>query len=656
MKKVSLTTQSLKEQPIGLDSRISDGFVLVDENGIISTCGGACAEITGIPCEDMIGQHIWDIQHAITIDEHRTDEQYKRVKISTRKFLRTGKTPYPVSRDTLIQRPDGVRRFVYTFTFAIPAGKGFRIAIIFQDVTDREQTGRALIQNERRFWGLVEHSRDGIYLTDEQGRVTGWNRAQEKLTGLEAEEVFGKAIWDIHFRLMPREYRLEAVRKRMCTYYQNTLRTGEISGDVAHNYTIEQPSGERRHIETEVFTISTASGWILSGIMHDVTERREIEEAERRQRVFSEALLDTAVVLNSTLNFDQVIDRILTNVERVVLLDSANIMLVEGLYTYVIGHRGYRAANLEESDEPEQFQIADTHYLNQMFTSHQPIIIGDIEEDRPEGVQMPLSGLIRSYIGVPILLNENVIGFLNLGSFTPHFFTPNHAQYLQIFSYQAAVAIQNAQAYEQAQELAAYDERQRLARNLHDAVTQTIFSASVLAESMPQLWQTDPQKARKRSQQVYDLTRGALAELRTLLLELRPDALLEADLPYLLQQLGETLPGQMQDMTCDVIAEGQFNLPDEVKVAFYRIAQEATNNIIKHSRAHAAFIKLEHARRGVMLRIADDGRGMDLEGQAAGQHMGLKIMAERAEEVSAKFQMQSRPGEGTQITLTWSET
>src|SRR5690606_27738926 len=122
-------------------------------------------------------------------------------------------------------------------------------------------------------------------------------------------------------------------------------------------------------------------------------------------------------------------------------------------------------------------------------------------------------------------------------SSTPGYFSPTHAERLQAFAGLAAIALQNALFYDQAQELAALEERQRLARNLHDAVSQMLFSASVIAEALPHLWERDPERVRPQLAELHKLTRGALAEMRMLLMELRPTALQEAELNELLQQL-----------------------------------------------------------------------------------------------------------------------
>lgn len=193
-------------------------------------------------------------------------------------------------------------------------------------------------------------------------------------------------------------------------------------------------------------------------------------------------------------------------------------------------------------------------------------------------------------------------------------------------------------------------ERTRLARELHDAVTQTLFSATLIADVLPDLWEQNLDEGRRRLAELHRLTRGALAEMRALLVELRPNALVEIPLPTLLRQLTEANTGRACiDIQLNV--EGQRKLPPDVQIALYRITQEALNNIIKHSRASQAIVALRLGD-AVRLSVADNGSGFDPSTVTA-DHLGLKIMRERAEAVGANFSLYSEPGEGAQISVVW---
>jgi signal transduction histidine kinase len=195
-------------------------------------------------------------------------------------------------------------------------------------------------------------------------------------------------------------------------------------------------------------------------------------------------------------------------------------------------------------------------------------------------------------------------------------------------------------------------ERTRLARDLHDAVTQTLFSATLIADVLPDIWRMNLEEGYRRLEELRQLTRGALAEMRTLLVELRPNALVEVPLAILLRQLSEALTGRAR-IKIQFTFEGERKLPPDVQVALYRIAQEALNNMVKHSKASQAMVVLRLGEQ-VRLSITDNGAGFDPTSVTA-DHLGLKIMCERSEAIRAKFSLYSEPGEGTQVTVTWQD-
>lgn len=204
----------------------------------------------------------------------------------------------------------------------------------------------------------------------------------------------------------------------------------------------------------------------------------------------------------------------------------------------------------------------------------------------------------------------------------------------------------------QLKEKAAIEERNRLARDLHDAVSQTLFSASLIAEVLPKLWERNPDEGRKRLEEIRQLTRGALAEMRTLLLELRPTSLKDAELGDLLRQISESINGRAR-IPVNVAVQGQTEMSPEVKTALYRIAQEALNNVAKHSGASQAQVSLECQPQLVKMMISDNGKGFDMQNIRA-QSLGLGIMKERAREIDARLAIESPVDGGTQITVEWN--
>ena len=196
-------------------------------------------------------------------------------------------------------------------------------------------------------------------------------------------------------------------------------------------------------------------------------------------------------------------------------------------------------------------------------------------------------------------------------------------------------------------------ERTRLARDLHDAVTQTLFSASLTAEVLPELWDMDVEEAKKSTEELRQLTRGALAEMRTLLLELRPSSLTQTRLSDLIKQLCEAFIGRSR-LPIQLTIEGERDLPPEVQIACYRIAQESLNNVFKYARASRVNVSLFLLPHGLHFNICDNGIGFDMS-TIRPTSLGMRIMRERSQAICADLQISSTPGSGTCVELIWNE-
>ena len=193
-------------------------------------------------------------------------------------------------------------------------------------------------------------------------------------------------------------------------------------------------------------------------------------------------------------------------------------------------------------------------------------------------------------------------------------------------------------------------ERQRLARNLHDAVSQSLWTASLIADVLPSVWDQDREKGEQNLRELRLLTHGALTEMRMLLLELRPAALRETRLRELLQHLADALVSRKEIEV--IVSIEPVDPPIDVKIAFYRITQEAINNILRHSKATQVTIQLNMIGPELILTISDNGQGFDLD-QSSPESMGLCIMSERAETIKADIAIDSKLNKGTTITVKW---
>ncbi len=244
-----------------------------------------------------------------------------------------------------------------------------------------------------------------------------------------------------------------------------------------------------------------------------------------------------------------------------------------------------------------------------------------------------------------------LVGSLNLSTNQSRTYPPEQIALLKTIGQQIGVAVENARLYEQAEHTAITAERSRLARELHDAVTQTLFSANLIADVIPRIWRRNPEEGLQSLEELRQLTRGALAEMRTLLLEMRPESLERSDIKSLLTQLADAFVGRVR-VPVSLAIQGDCELTHDVKLVFYRVAQEALNNIAKHSGARQVELRLECQPGQMNLSIQDDGLGFEPDSIPPG-HMGISIMRERASSIGACLKIESQVGQGTTVELDW---
>jgi signal transduction histidine kinase len=206
---------------------------------------------------------------------------------------------------------------------------------------------------------------------------------------------------------------------------------------------------------------------------------------------------------------------------------------------------------------------------------------------------------------------------------------------------------------EAAQEIAAIAERHRLARDLHDNVSQLLFSATITAQSLPQLLDSEPALARQTLTDLHRLTRGAQAEMRSLLLELSHDGLSQADLYMLLHLLADAFVART-GRPIDMDIQDNFDVDNEVKEAIYRIAQESLTNVAKHARASRVAMRLHHEEHQIELLLTDNGIGFDPDDVSA-DRLGVRVMHERAANLGLLLEITSQPGAGTVVRACWQK-
>jgi PAS domain S-box-containing protein len=529
-----------------------------------------------------------------------------------------------------------------------------------------EERTTDLRASEEQFRQLAENIREVFWITDvAAGRTLYVSPAYEEMTGYPIQELYAD------------RYSFLAIvhpddRERVAAAMRDP---GPAGYDL--EYRIVRPDGSPRWVRTRTFPIRNEQGQIYRyvGIGEDITDRVEAYQlleqrvAERTRELAT--LLDISREVAVTLDLEPLLDLLLERLRAAIACDGAAIFKLEGDTLVAVAYDG----PLPQEQVRQLHFPLERHPVRRRVVADQiAVIIPDLQSDAHMAQVLrhttgnlfePIYSSLRSWIGVPLAIQDRVTGMLEMhyAEVTPA--DPRQVDLALAFASQAAVAMENARLYQQAQALAAFEERQRLARDLHDAVSQTLFSAGLIAEVLPRLWERDPVEGQRSLAELHLLTRGALAEMRTLLLELRPAALLEVGLADLLRQLAEAVSGRSR-LPITISADKSAPLPPDPQVNLYRIAQEALSNVAKHSGASHAAVSLRYqsdadgrvpASGGVPmapleLSIADDGCGFDLAAVPP-DSLGLDIMRERAEAIGARLTIHSQIGQGTRVTVLW---
>jgi signal transduction histidine kinase len=283
-----------------------------------------------------------------------------------------------------------------------------------------------------------------------------------------------------------------------------------------------------------------------------------------------------------------------------------------------------------------------------------PVAVADTRDD-PEltawVAQIPGRAIAgRSWLSAPLIAQGRVLGVLNFWSVTPGTFGDQHTELAMAVANQTAVAIENARLYQEASAMAAVEERQRLARELHDSVSQALYGIALGARTARTLLDTDPQRAIEPVDYVLQLADAGLAEMRALIFELRPESLeAEGLVAALEKQIAATRARYGLEVEANLGEEPSLSLAE--KEVFYRVAQESVHNIVKHAHASRVEVRLTAGDGSVSLEVRDNGVGFDTSQSHPG-HMGLISFTERAASIGATVTVQSAPGAGTAVRLS----
>ena len=372
--------------------------------------------------------------------------------------------------------------------------------------------------------------------------------------------------------------------------------------------------------------------------------------AQQRLSPALKAVSDAVLAVASQRSVDEVLQRLVDSARELAGARYAALGIPDGAG----GFRRFLVSGMEDELIAAMGPLPRTHgLLGAMLEAPEPFRSEDIHtHPRFHGWWPRRHPDMRSFLGVPIVSPDGVIGSFYLtdkedgGSFGSE-----EQELIELLAAHAAIAITNARLYERSRELTILSERNRLALELHDVVSQKLFSLILSAEAAATLIDRDTRAARAQLQRLQELAREALEELRSLILGLRPPELEHDGLAGALRKEVGMLE-RLHDVEIELRLDGSAEAGHERDGDVLRIAQEAIHNALRHSGAGHIAVVLGRSSGGIVVEVSDDGSGFDPDDpELRSRHLGLTSIEERAAELGARLQIRSAPGRWTVVAL-----
>ncbi len=433
------------------------------------------------------------------------------------------------------------------------------------------------------------------------------------------------------------------------------------SGDPleAHQHSLK--NGSLIEVEVSRYTLTITGRHAHLLLVNDVTERKRIEaertqqyqlleqrvktrtrEIERRRQV-AESLRDVLAILNSHQSLEEILASIVERAGRQLRTDAGAICGLSGQQPSVQARQGFEGRDAFISTA--WFQ----ELLEQAIRNRQPVVVShlNVSSDEPHN---PALGF-RAVLVVPLIVKQQAQGCLALFSLEPRDFYEEDISLATTFGDHIALALENARLREAAGRMAVLEERERLSRELHDSVTQSLYSLTLFAETGRRYALAgDLERAGDHLALLGDTAQQTLKEMRLMVHELRPSALEKGGLVGALRRRLDAVEERAGVMT-RLLAPSALVLPPMLEDGLFLVAQEALNNALRHAKASAVTVRIEVDGETITLEVEDDGCGCDLEAARQSGGIGLLAMRERAEKFGAHLEVHSAPGAGTRVRL-----
>lgn len=523
-----------------------------------------------------------------------------------------------------------------------------------------------------QYWrSFVDSLDDGLAIIDRDFGITYANTAVRKKYRLDSSTLAGQSCHKLFHGLdkpcTPAEWEC-AVSK--------AWNTGKPARSIHTHLVPGEDDGEEEYVEVKAFPLRDSHGDITSAVLliRDITEaksmERQIVEANRNLL----ALNVIANAVSQSLDLDEILNSALDKVLELMKGDIGGILLLDQ-QTQTLSYRVYRGLSKEFVQSIAGLKLGEG-IAGTAAQRGEPIYVDNISEDPRLTRSVVIKEGLRAFASVPLISKNQVLGVMNVASYTLRRFTPEDVQLLSSIGNQIAVAIESARLYEELQQKQEMrgellhlvistqeEERRRIARGLHDETSQALTSLAVKLEAVAGTLPPDAEQTKAKLKEIQSIALGTLGEIHNVIYELRPTLLDDLGLIPAIKWHAENYL-ETAGIKAHLETAGQERrLPPEIETALFRIVQEATTNTVRHAHARSASISLEFEESSVAVHIEDDGRGFDpnevAKAKDSGRGLGLLSMKERVEHLGGVLSIMSEPGKGTQIQIeipvNWEE-
>jgi PAS domain S-box-containing protein len=635
-KQIERAIEENEERYRSLFTQSRDGITLLSLDHVIMEANQHLADMLGYEIDDLIGVCVYDF----FLPEEMSQAFKRAEKVSRGQVL-------PIT-ERGIKRKDG-SIFIGEANLSLVKGSDGQplyLLGIIRDITERKQLEETLKEREAQLRQIGDNLPDSmvyrlVHTPDGRRSVSYISEGVERLYGISVEEAM-KDINILYGMMLPED--LEAVilaEKRSLETLDRfdwegrfRLRSGEIRWSRYHSKPSLLADGTR----------------IWDGVALDITQQKKIEKARDQHLKELTTLHQIANELTNITDLPSNLDHVTKIIES--HFDARFVIIA-------ITHEDELIKPITQTEQnqklPSVLPLSEAPRVQEVIDQGKTFIISDLQSSIHSPEIRAWAEDLNLYCALltPLAMRGAVFGFVLICLDQKNrIFSADEIALAETISGDIASAIDNARLFSLVQNKAVADERIRIARDLHDSVTQTMYSVSIVAEALPRLLDRDREEAKRRAIHLRQMTLGALAEMRNLLFEFHPKALKDTGLNILVQQLSDVLTGRTR-IPVDLFIEGDMQIPEDVKITFYRVTQEAFNNIAKHADATQVFVVLKSKLNTCRLSINDNGIGFDLDAINS-EKLGLKIMHERVEEIGGNLIVKSAPDHGTQISLFWS--